>query len=172
MITEIGFLPLDDQFEAPKPIETTSVLETTVSPRYAKSVHAKGQLASAESSLRHLRDPDQPTPVSKQINGIHRTEAQIFTLANNVRILQKMNGKTKSKLTSNKEETLPDESPEEILRSLVNIGYIDESDVIAIKSRLNAPKPANTIIKDLDQKIISQYLILFHHKQNVIVIRY
>lgn len=142
IITEIGWLPDDGQLDAPKKQEEPILLETTVSPRVAKNAAQKGLSTPAGAYLKHLRDPDQPTSVSKQIEGIPKTEAQIFALANNVRLLQKMNGKTKTKLAATKEDVITDESPDDVLRSLLSMGYIDETEVNAIKAKLSAPKPA------------------------------
>lgn len=152
IVTEIGWIPSEEQFDAPKrPSEIHLALETTVSPRVAKSAKGKTQ-PPAGAYLRHLRDPDQPTSVSKQIDGIPRTEAQIFALANNVRLLQKINGKTKTKLASTKEDALPDESPDDVLRSLVGMTYIDEADAAQIIQKINAPKPVKPTAKNYRPK--------------------
>ena len=58
-----------------------------------------------------------------------------------------MQGKTKSKLSTNKEDQIPDETPEEVLRSLSNIGYIEENDVKNILIKLSTPKPSKTLPK-------------------------
>ncbi|EAY21196.1 3'-5' exonuclease family protein [Trichomonas vaginalis G3] len=147
IVAEIGWVPSEENLESPKrPSEVHLALDTTVSPRVAKSAKGKTQ-TPAGAYLRHLRDPDQPTSVSRQIDGIPRTEAQIFALANNVRLLQKINGKTKTKLAAAKEETLPDESPEDVLRALVGMNYIDEADANQIKAKMNAPKPTKPAAK-------------------------
>lgn len=140
IITELGWLPVNDQTDTPKKQMNFTALDTTVSPRVVK-VASDNESPQTGKSLKHLRDPDQPTPISKQIEGIPKTESQIFALANNVRLLQKINGKTKTKLAPSKEETVPEESSEDILKALVNVvGYISESEAQMITDKINAQK--------------------------------
>ena len=151
-ITELGWIPRNENNGSNNNPPSTPQkakhqidfnLDTTVSPRLVKGF--TGASASiAGSYLRHLRDPDQPTSVSLQIEGIPRTEAKIYQLANNVRMMQKLQGKTKAKLTSGKDEQIIEETPDEVLHSLVSIGYIDEDEASKIKEKISAPKPQRT----------------------------
>ena len=141
-IMELGWVQNNDTAQSPKQQPIDFRLETTVSPRLVKL--GNGGHTTAGAYLRYLRDPDQPTSVSLQIDGIPRTEAKIYQLANNVRMIQKLQGKTKAKLPSGKDEPITEETPDEILNKLVNIGYIDNDEAKKIKDRISVPKQQRT----------------------------
>lgn len=138
-IIELGWVQNNESSQSPKHTPTNLELETTVSPRFVKS--ANGGPSAPPTCLRCLRDPDQPTSVSLQIDGIPRTEKKIYQLANNVRMIQKLQGKTKAKLPSGKDDLIAEDSPDDVLHNLVSIGYIDEEDSKKIKNRISVPKP-------------------------------
>jgi len=140
-IAEVGWLPIDDSSVPSKSESEGYYIQTVLSPRGERNDKRVDPFTSLGGSLRHLRHPEQPTSVSRQIEGIPKTETYIFSLANNVRLMQKIHGKTKAKLTTSKEDQLPDEPPEEVLKNLVSIGYIEDSDAKQILSKLNTPKP-------------------------------
>ncbi|OHT03968.1 3'-5' exonuclease family protein [Tritrichomonas foetus] len=141
-IAELGWVQSTDPSQSPKQQPIDFKLDTTVSPRLVKS--ANGGPTVTGAYLRYLRDPDQPTSVSLQIEGIPKTEAQIYQLANNVRMIQKLQGKTKAKLPSGKDEPINEESPDEVLHNLVSIGYIDDEEAKKIKDKISVPKPQRT----------------------------
>lgn len=138
-ITELGWVQNNESSQSPKQTQNDLILETTVSPRLVKST--KGGPTAPTNYLRCLRNPDQPTLVSLQIDGIPRTEKKIYQLANNVRMIQKIQGKTKAKLPSGKDENINNDSPDDVLQNLYSIGYIDEEEKKLIKNRVSDPKP-------------------------------
>lgn len=138
-IIELGWVQNNESSQSPKQTQNDLILETTVSPRLVKS--AQGGPASPNNSVRCLRNPDQPTSVSLQIDGIPRTEKKIYNLANNVRMLQKLQGKTKAKLQSGNNEVIVEGQPNNVLDNLRDIGYIDQEEVDLIKNRISDPKP-------------------------------
>ncbi|OHT04681.1 3'-5' exonuclease family protein [Tritrichomonas foetus] len=141
-IVELGWVQSMDNQHSPKRRPADFCLETTISPRFIKSASCCQN--SPGAALRYLRDPDQPTSVSLQIEGIPRTEARIYQLANNVRMIQKLQGKTKAKLPSGKDEPVAEETPSEVLHDLVSIGYIDDEEAKIIKDKMAVPKPQRT----------------------------
>jgi hypothetical protein len=124
IVTELGWVPRDESTEARVQVAPDCALVTGISPRLAvKSDRAREPGAG---NLRHLMNPDQPTIVSRQIEGIPNTEAQIYQLANELRMRQKLQGKVKVKPQPVKEDAILDDDPETVLHNLVSVGYIDE----------------------------------------------
>lgn len=152
-IIELGWIPNNESSQSPKPARIDIRHETTVSPRLVKT--ASDNQNSRVKDLRSLRDPDQPTSVSLQIEGIPKTEEKIYQLANNVRRIQKLEKKAKTKLQSNQDDPSSDIPPEDILSNLVHIGYIDIDEVKLITNKLSEPKqpkPAQTRARSSDSK--------------------
>lgn len=137
-IIELGWVQNNESSQSPKPTQNEVILETTVSPRLVKST--KGEPNAPSNYLRILRNPDQPTSVSLQIDGIPSSEKKIYQLANNVRMIQKLQGKTKQKLPTGKDEVINEDSPDEVLHNLVSIGYIDDEEEKQIKNSISNNK--------------------------------
>ena len=99
IIEELGWVVTDMDSESAGSQSTDCLLEATIPPRFMSKTERVADSQSASGGyLKHLRNPDQPTSVSRQIEGIPRTESRIYALANNVRMMQKINGKPKAKL--------------------------------------------------------------------------
>ena len=133
-LVDLGWIPNTTKPASTPDEPSDFYLETTLSPREETSSEP------SSAYLKHLRDPDQPTSVSKQIEGIPTTESQIFNLANNVRIMQKIYGKTKAKFSAGKEEILSEETPDDVLNNLVSIGYIDNNERKKLRAKFTVPK--------------------------------
>jgi hypothetical protein len=128
VIAELGWVERDPP---PRSRSPECALATGISPRLAAGA-GRGR-ESGTGNLRHLMNPNQPTIVSRQIDGIPSTEEQIYQLANEVRMRQKLQGKTKAKLGAVKDEGVPEDDPETVLRDLVAIAYIDEHEARRIR---------------------------------------
>lgn len=127
IIEELGWIQVTPGASGADMPSVDCLLETPISPRLKAETRTDGDSVSASGGyIKHLRNPDQPTSVSQQIEGIPRTESKIYALANNVRIMQKMQGKTKAKLPAAKDDHIPDTEPEDMLHKLMHIGYIDD----------------------------------------------
>jgi hypothetical protein len=140
IITELGWLRKDEDNEAPIPAAPTGALVTGVSPRIAPKTDKTRDMPAG--NLRHLMHPDQPTTVSRQIEGIPQTEGQIYQLANELRMRQKLQGKTKTKAPTAKEEVVLDDDPDAILHNLVSLAYIDEADAKRIRAEKSGGRPS------------------------------
>ena len=141
IIEELGWVPTDMDSESAGSVSTDCLLETTIPQRLVGNSEKLAENPSASGGyLKHLRNPDQPTSVSRQIEGIPRTEPRIYALANNVRMMQKINGKTKAKLPAGKDDQIPETPPEEVSRRLFHIGYIDADDMKRLSEKTTVPK--------------------------------
>jgi hypothetical protein len=138
LMQELGWI-----VEPPQPAERLGPLdgpaETTISPRFVKTPEPR-------SHLKYLRNPEQPTAISAQIDGIPKTEADIHTLANELRIQQRMQGRTKTKLAAPAEGPQVDEWSGDILEQLTEINYLDDDDARRIKGKFapSVSKPPQT----------------------------
>jgi hypothetical protein len=137
IITQLGWLSRDDAEEGDQ-ATADGALVTGISPRLMAKT---GDAAAGGGNLKHLMNPDQPTSVSKQIDGIPQTEQAIYLLANDVRMRQKLQGKAKAKLPAGKDDVPPDDDPETLLRNLVSVGYIDDHEARKIRDRNNMARP-------------------------------
>ena len=143
--TDLGWIQANIKEKSPSSTPVRSpphslTNETTVSPQLVKS--ASGNIFSiTESNLRSLRDPNQPTQVSIPIKGIPKSEAKIYQLANSVKIVQKCQGRPKAKSLTTKEDQIPEKKPEDVLHSLVHVGFIDEDQARQINKKLQVHKP-------------------------------
>jgi hypothetical protein len=110
--------------------------ETTISPRFAKTNEPRGH-------LKHLRNPDQPTPISAQIDNIPRTEAEIHQLAAKLRMSQKAQGRTKVKAAPAPDDPGSEMRPMDVLGELGRAGYLEEEEArkILAKFAMTAPRP-------------------------------
>ena len=141
IIEELGWVVTDMDSESAGSQSTDCLLEATIPPRFMSKTERVADSQSASGGyLKHLRNPDQPTSVSRQIEGIPRTESRIYALANNVRMMQKINGKPKAKLPAGKDEQIPETPPAEVSRRLLHIGYIDAEDMKRFSEKPAAPK--------------------------------
>jgi ribonuclease D len=135
LVVELGWVCQDQGEVEPEGAEGS--VATGISPR----LMSPGRM-SPGANLKHLMNPDQPTSVSRQIEGIPTTEPAIYALANDVRMRQKLQGKTKAKLPSGQDEVPPDDDTETLLHNLVAVGYIDDQEARKIKEKCSAAKPA------------------------------
>ena len=139
IVAELGWFSEPESI--PINTQTDFQIETTLSPKQIQS-------SNTPSSLLNLRDPEQPTSVSLQIPGIPQTEKYIYEFANNLRLIQKIQGKSKTKLVINKEENIQEEAPEKAIARLVRIGYINEKEAqkICMEKKI-VPKYSHIIAK-------------------------
>ncbi|KAH0786161.1 3'-5' exonuclease family protein [Histomonas meleagridis] len=133
VVQKLGWLSENDT--KPKPIQTFSS-ENAASPQL------RIEPTNSPSSLLNLCDPDQPTSVSLQIPEIPRTEEVIYIIANKVRMIQKIEGKSKAKLMPNKEDTNVSviDQTDDPLSNLVNTGYISGEEAQQIRLKVNKTK--------------------------------
>jgi hypothetical protein len=140
LVVELGWLHRDETSGEDVPVAPDCALVTGISPRLALKTDRTRD--AVVGNLRHLMNPDQPTIVSRQIEGIPNTEAQIYQLANKLRMKQKLQGKTTVKPAPVEEDTVLDDDPETVLRNLVSVGYIDEQQTKKIRAETGTARPA------------------------------
>jgi hypothetical protein len=137
IVVDLGWVRRDDGSGGREPGPPEFSLATGVSPRLT----TKADRPKDTGSLRYLMNPDQPTTVSRQIEGIPTTEAEIYQVANDLRMRQKIQGKTKVKPPPVKDEVVCEDDAEAVLQNLISVGYIDEQEAKKIKTETSGGKP-------------------------------